>query len=105
MLTYVGDHDVKDISSDEKPPQPITQEQETVLGLANLNFMDELGLSDQISLTEGASLEPSPSPSDEAEESTETGLAQLKDEFLGQRYSVVLLPKKHGDGTQRLVID
>ena len=46
-------------------------------------------------------MELSPSPSDGTEERTEAGLEQLKDEFLGQKYSVVLLPKKHGDGTQR----
>ena len=104
MLTYTGDHEVKEISSVEKPSNTSIQEQETSSGLENLNFMDDFGLSDQISVAEGASLEPSPSPSDGTEERTETGLTQLKDEFLGQKYSVALLPKKHGDGTQRLVI-
>ena len=46
-------------------------------------------------------LEPSPALSDEAEENPETGLANLKDEFNGCRYSVALLPKRHADGTQR----
>ena len=46
-------------------------------------------------------LEPSPALSDKAEENPETGLANLKDEFNGSRYSVALLPKRHADGTQR----
>lgn len=73
-------------------------------GLENLNFMDESGLDGQISITEGFSQQPSPPLSDRTEESTEIGLAKLKDEFLGQKYSLVLLPKKHGEGTQRLVM-
>ena len=67
--------------------------------------MDELELDGQISITEGVSQQPSPPLSDQTEESTETGLAKLKDEFLGQNYSLVLLPKKHGEGAQRLVRD
>ena len=46
-------------------------------------------------------LEPSPALSEKAEENPETGLANLKDEFNGCRYSVALLPKRHADGTQR----
>ena len=46
-------------------------------------------------------LEPSPAVSDKAEENPETGLANLKDEFNGSRYSVALLPKRHAGGTQR----
>lgn len=104
VLTYVGDHDVEDFTSEEKPPQSISPEKQVSHGLENLNFMDELGLDGQISITEGFSQQPSPPLSDRTEESTETGLAKLKDEFLGQKYSLVLLPKKHGEGTQRLVI-
>ncbi len=101
MLTYVGDHDVTDITSDEKPSQSTSPEKDISHGLENLHFMDEPELSDQIS--GGVGLQPSSSPSDKTEESTETGLALLKDEFLGQKYSLVLLPKKHGEGAQRLV--
>lgn len=101
MLTYIGDHEVKEISSDEKPSNISLIEQESSSGLRNLNFMDEVRFGEQISITEGANMELSPSPSDGTEENTEAGLGQLKDEFLGQKYSVVLLPKKHGDGTQR----
>lgn len=104
VLTYVGDHDVEDFTSEEKPPQSISPEKQVSHGLENLNFMDELGLDGQISITEGFSQQPSPPLSDRTEESTETGLAKLKDEFLGQKYSLVLLPKKHGEGTQRLVM-
>ena len=104
MLTYIGDHDVEDLASDEKPPQFISPEKEVSLGLENLHFTDELGFGDQL-LPESASLQPSPSPPDKAEESTETGLAHLKDEFLGQKYSLVLLPKRHGESTQRLVVN
>ena len=67
--------------------------------------MDELELDGQISITEGVSQQLSPPLSDQTEESTETSLAKLKDEFLGQNYSLVLLPKKHGEGTQRLVLN
>lgn len=74
-------------------------------GLENLNFMDELELDGQMSITEGVSQQPTPSLSDQTEENTETGLAKLKDEFLGQNYSLVLLPKKHGEGAQRLVLN
>lgn len=101
MLTCIGDHEVKEISSDEKPSNTSLIEQESSSGLRNLNFMDEARFGEQISITEGANMELSPSPSDGTEERTEAGLEQLKDEFLGQKYSVVLLPKKHGDGTQR----
>lgn len=103
VLTYVGDHDVTDITSDEKPSQSISPENEVSHGLENLHFMDEPELSDQLS--EGVGLQPSPSLSDKTEESTETGLALLKDEFLGRKYSLVLLPKKHGEGAQRLVMN
>ena len=102
MLTYIGDHDVTDAASDEKPTQSPSPEKEVSHGLENLHFMDEPELSDQIS--EGVGLQPSPSLSDKTEESAETGLVQLKDEFLGQKYSLVLLPKKYGEGTQRLVM-
>lgn len=105
VLTYSGDHDIKDVVSDEKPPQSNSPEEEVSHGLENLNFMDELELDGQISITEGVSQQPSPPLSDQAEDSTETGLAKLKDEFLGQNYSLVLLPKRHGEGTQRLVGD
>lgn len=105
VLTYVGDHDVKDITADEKSPQTISTEKQESLGLENLNFMDELELDGQISITEGVGQQPSPSLSDQTEESTDTGLAKLKDEFLGQNYSLVLLPKKHGEGAQRLVLN
>lgn len=105
VLTYAGDHDIKDVVSDEKPTLSNSPEKEVSSGLENLNFMDELELDGQISITEGVSQQPSPPLSDQAEESTETGLAKLKDEFLGQNYSLVLLPKKHGEGTQRLVGD
>nr|XP_058965970.1 doublecortin domain-containing protein 1-like [Pocillopora verrucosa] len=104
VLTYIGDHEVKEISSDERPSNTSLIEQESSSGLRNLNFMDEARFGEQISITEGANMELSPSPSDGTEERTEAGLEQLKDEFLGQKYSVVLLPKKHGDGTQRWAI-
>ena len=58
-------------------------------GLQNLHFVND------------SQLEPSPALSDKAEENPETGLASLKDEFNGCRYSVALLPKRHADGTQR----
>ena len=67
--------------------------------------MDELELDGQISITEGVGQQPSPSLSDQTEESTESGLAKLKDQFLGQNYSLVLLPKKHGEGAQRFVLN
>lgn len=105
VLTYVGDHDVEDITADEKSPQTISPEKQESHGLENLNFMDELELDGPMSITEGFSQQPSPSLSDQTEESTETGLAKLKDEFLGQNYSLVLLPKKQGEGTQRLVLN
>ena len=105
VLTFAGDHDIKDVVADEKPPQSNSPEEEVSSGLENLNFMDELELDGQISITEGVSQQPSPPLSDQAEESTETGIAKLKDEFLGQNCSLVLLPKRHGEGTQRLVGD
>ncbi|XP_020620493.1 uncharacterized protein LOC110058236 [Orbicella faveolata] len=104
VLTYVGDHDVEDITADEKSPQTISPEKQESHGLENLNFMDELELDGPMSITEGISQQPSPSLSDQTEESTETGLAKLKDEFLGQNYSLVLLPKKQGEGTQRWAV-
>ena len=62
---------------------------EAASGLQNLHFVND------------SQLEPSPTLSDKAEENPETGLASLKDEFNGCRYSVALLPKQHADGTQR----
>ena len=106
VLTYIGDHDIEDVTTDEKSPQTITPEKQESLGLENLNFMDELELDGPLmSITEGVGQQPSPSLSDQTEESTDTGLAKLKDEFLGQNYSLVLLPKKHGEGAQRLVLN
>lgn len=105
VLTYVGDHDIEDITANETPSQSNSPEEQVSRGLENLNFMDELELDGQMSITEGVSQQPTPSLSDQTEESTETGLAKLKDEFLGQNYSLVLLPKKHGEGAQRLVLN
>ena len=78
VLTNIEDRPVKDRTAEEKP---LDRQEEATSGLENL--------------------EPSPAPSDKDEERPETGLAQLKDEFHGRRYSVVLLPKRPGDGTQR----
>ena len=103
VLSYVGDHDIEDVTADETPPQSNSPEEQESRGLENLNFMDELELDGQLSFTEGVSQQPSPSVSHQSVESTETGLAKLKDEFLGQNYSLVILPKKHGEGAQRLV--
>ena len=105
VLTYVGDHDVEDITVDEESPETIPPEKQESLGLENLHFMDELELDGQITITEGVGQQPSPSLSDQTEESTDSGLAKLKDEFLGQNYSLVLLPKKHGEGAQRFVLN
>jgi len=104
VLTYVGDHDIEDITANETPSQSNSPEEQVSRGLENLNFMDELELDGQMSITEGVSQQPTPSLSDQTEESTETGLAKLKDEFLGQNYSLVLLPKKQGEGTQRWAV-
>lgn len=104
MLTYTEDHPVKDRASEEKPPQ-IPKHEAVTSGLQNLLFINDLELNGQISSGEGVSLELSPALSDTTEESPETGLSQLKDEYHGHRYSVVVLPKQHADGTQRLVVD
>ena len=101
MLTFIEGYSVKDMTSEEKPLDLESQEAITS-GLENLLFMNDLELEDGQA---NISLEPSPVPSDKSEESPETSLAKLKDEFHGCRYSVVLLPKRHADGTQRLVIE
>ena len=91
------------MTSEEKP---LESQEAATSGLENLHFMTDLELDDEQA---NISLEPSPTLSDKGEDSPdtagpETSLAQLKDEFHGCRYSVVLLPKRHADGTQRLVI-
>ncbi|CAH3148243.1 unnamed protein product [Porites evermanni] len=65
---------------------------EATSGLQNLHSMND------------SQLEPSPALSNKAEENPETGLANLKDEYNGCRYSVALLPKRHADGTQRWAV-
>ena len=102
MLTYIEDRPVMDRTSEEKPLE-IEKQKVVTSGLENLLFMDDLEQDVQISSAEGISMEPSPAVTEKTEESPVTGLAQLKDEFLGHRYSVALLPKQHADGTQRLV--
>ena len=71
-------------------------------GLENLHFMNDLELCEETTV----SPEPKVALSDEKEENPETavpenGLVLLKDEFLGCRYSIVLLPKRRADETQR----
>lgn len=101
MLTFIEGYSVKDMPSEEKPLDLGSQEAITS-GLENLRFMNDLEPADGPA---NISLQPSPALFDKSEESPETSLAQLKDEFHGCRYSVVLLPKRHADGTQRLVIE
>lgn len=103
VLTYVEGHTVTHNQS--KPTELSIENQEAApSGLENLHLMNDSGLNEQIV----GSLDPSAALPDRTEESPEsasmeTGLAQLKDEFQGCRYSVVLLPKRQGDATQRLV--
>ena len=86
MLTYIENRPIEDTLSAEKSSE---RPREATSGLQNLHFMND------------SQLEPSPALSGKAEENSETGLAILKDEFNGCRYSVALLPKRHADGTQR----
>ena len=105
VMTYVEGHAVTHNPS--KPTEPSIGNQEaTPSGLENLHLMNDSGLNEQIV----GSLDPSAALPDRKEESPEsvnleTSLAQLKDEFQGCRYFVVLLPKRQGDATQRLVFN
>ena len=102
-MTYVEGHAVTHSSS--KPTELSIENQEAApSGLENLHLMNDSGLNEQIV----GSLDPSavlPERTEESPESAsmETSLAQLKDEYQSCRYSVVLLPKRQGDATQRLV--
>ena len=83
MLTYIENRQIEDTMSAEKSSE---RPREATSDLQNLHSMNDSRL---------------PALSDKAEENPETGLANLKDEFSGCRYSVALLPKRHADGTQR----
>lgn len=101
VLTYIEGHTVKPKMSNAVET-PIEKQEAVLSGLENLHFMNELGLNGQTVL----SLDPSAALSEKNEESPElanpeTSLAQLKEEFQGCRYSVLLLPKRHADATQR----
>ena len=86
VLTYIENRLIEDTTSAEKSSE---RPREATSGLQNLHSMND------------SRLEPSPALLDKAEENPETGLANLKDEYNGCRYSVALLPKRHADGTQR----
>ena len=103
VMTYVEGHAVAHNPS--KPTELSIENQEAApSGLENLHLMNDSGLNEQIvgSLDSSAAL---PDRTEESPESAsmETSLTQLKDEYQGCRYSVVLLPKRQGDATQRLV--
>ena len=105
VMTYIEGHAVT--RNPSKPTEPSIENQEAApSGLENLHLMSDSGLNEQIV----ASPDPSPALPDREEENPEsvnleTSLAQLKDEYQGCRYSVVLLPKRQGDATQRLVFN
>lgn len=99
VLTYIEGHTVKN-----KIPQenPLDGQEAVTTGLENLHFLNDLELYEETTV----SPEPNIALSDKKEEAPETavpenGLVLLKDEFLGCRYSIVLLPKRHADETQR----
>ena len=100
VLSCMHDHAVECALSDEKPAKNTQQEEESSRSrLSALHFVNEQ--QEQLLEKEIDASEHSPSLGVSSKENTGSGLARLKDEFRGQIYNVVLVPRKQGDASQR----